>query len=412
MWTWLRDERGSALMFTTVMLLMLLIFGGLAVDLAYVFAAKGELQRSVDAASLAGAGKLAFDNTVFDTVRTWAQNFAGLNPYRHPSNGAVNLGLNAGNAPNGDIVLGVWQNGSFQLWDSGADPNGVTVNAVRCRYQTQVPMPFLGLLGIPQMTVAAMSVAVSNPPATIGCGEPLLPLAVTQCNFRDGNTGAFSSQGCGTGLQFIRSNRECNNEAGSPQSCNTATWASMDGSSTPNAPYLRDAIRGAGSPGGNCGNFVDSGQTTPTNNGMLDAVFRELADVFLANRVQPLPNDVCGPGGCGNGIVYPREGGGWRVAVLMIETACPPGPMSGEHRVLTYARFVVTQVFYKQDGCVVQPNPDPQAQAYCYNEDGTPRRDNDFRALFGYFECDRLGETAAREPLPRAAVAPRMRIVQ
>ncbi len=52
---WLKDQRGSVLLFTTVIMVFLLVIGGFAIDLTYHGAAKGELQRSMDAAVLAGA---------------------------------------------------------------------------------------------------------------------------------------------------------------------------------------------------------------------------------------------------------------------------------------------------------------------------------------------------------------------
>lgn len=97
---------------------------------------------------------------------------------------------------------------------------------------------------------------------------------------------------------------------------------------------------------------------------------------------------------------------------------CPPGPLSNSHDIMTYAKFVITQVFYKQEGCVTVsrlgvPNADPQADEFCYEADGvTPRKDPDLRAIFGYFVCDELGTVSTLDPVPRAALAPRLRLVQ
>ena len=59
---WLRDrlhnERGSVLLFTFTLLVFLLVMGGFAIDFAFQAASRTELQRSIDAAALAGAGKL------------------------------------------------------------------------------------------------------------------------------------------------------------------------------------------------------------------------------------------------------------------------------------------------------------------------------------------------------------------
>ena len=68
------DQRGNVLLFTIGLLILMLVMGGVAVDLAYYGVVDNELQRATDAAALAGAGKLGFDDTVFPTVRTFAQN--------------------------------------------------------------------------------------------------------------------------------------------------------------------------------------------------------------------------------------------------------------------------------------------------------------------------------------------------
>src|SRR5215510_16615015 len=106
---WLNNERGNVLLFTFTLLVFLLVMGGFAMDFAYQAAARTELQRTIDAAALAGAGKLGFDDTVFPTVRETAQQYGILNPLR---TGALTLNLNTANAANGDIVLGIWTSAS------------------------------------------------------------------------------------------------------------------------------------------------------------------------------------------------------------------------------------------------------------------------------------------------------------
>jgi hypothetical protein len=56
--------------------------------------------------------------------------------------------------------------------------------------------------------------------------------------------------------------------------------------------------------------------------------------------------------------------------------------------------------------CAVSPNPDPQAEAYCNN----PKSGQ--LAVFGYFRCDQLGQVATLDPVPRAALATRLRLVR
>src|SRR4030095_11365093 len=82
---WLWNEKGNVLLFTTALVVpLMIIFGGLALDLAHLGTADDELQRSLDAAALAGAGKLGFDSSVFPAARAWAQNYALLNPSGRP----------------------------------------------------------------------------------------------------------------------------------------------------------------------------------------------------------------------------------------------------------------------------------------------------------------------------------------
>ncbi len=81
----LDNERGSVLLFTTAMLVLLLVFGGLAIDLTYFGSVRRELQRSMDAAALAGAGNLGFDDTAFPAAREASQTYAGMNGYSDAS---------------------------------------------------------------------------------------------------------------------------------------------------------------------------------------------------------------------------------------------------------------------------------------------------------------------------------------
>ena len=174
---WLRDQRGSILLFTTVLVVpLMLIIGGLPLDLSYYGTVDDQLQRSMDAAALAGAGKLGFDDSVFPTVRSFAQNYATINHFRM---GTVSLDLNTANSPSGNIVLGIWNAGTFT-----PSLDGSRVNAVRCQYSTTVPTSFLRLIGIDSLPAAAGAVAIANPPANPGCGTPMLPIAVVPCAFR------------------------------------------------------------------------------------------------------------------------------------------------------------------------------------------------------------------------------------
>ena len=194
-----RDQRGNILLFTTVAVVpIMIVMGGLAMDIAHLTTVDGELQKSMDAAALAGAGKLGFDDSVFPTVRQTARDYASRNGYRA---GTVSLDLNTGNTVNGNIVLGIW-NGTARTFTPSLD--GSQVNAVKCQYNTTIPTSFLGLLGLRSLGTAAGAIAIANPPAQPSCNEPILPIAVKACAFKDPVTGQYNnSTGCGSTLSWI-----------------------------------------------------------------------------------------------------------------------------------------------------------------------------------------------------------------
>jgi hypothetical protein len=265
-------------------------------------------------------------------------------------------------------------------------------------------MSFLRLAGINSLSAGAQAVAIANPPATPGCGTPILPIAVTPCAFYDAGTGAFNnSNGCGTGLTWISSNKICDNSPGSPQGCNSAAWASLDGTNWTNN-QIQAAITNAGSANPACNVTVGTGQSTYTDNGMVQPTFNLLRDTFLSSRTSTLAGgDVTRADGT---VVYQAGWGGWEVGTMLVSTSCPPGPINGSKPIMTFSKFVVTQVFDQNSGCVVTPNQDPQAAPYCGTSDPS------LRAVFGYFRCDQLGQVATLDPVPRSALAQRLRLVR
>src|SRR5216683_311831 len=145
----------------------MIIVGGLAIDLAYYGTVDGEIQRSMDAAALAGAGKLGFDAGAFAGARQAAQDYATKNLYRAESHAkqitTSTFTQNAGNADTGNVVLGTW-NGTTRVFAPSL--NGTIVNAVKCQYNSTIPTSFLRLIGLNSLSTAAGAIAVSSPPAT------------------------------------------------------------------------------------------------------------------------------------------------------------------------------------------------------------------------------------------------------
>lgn len=71
-----RDTRGVSLAFSSISLVVMLGFAAVAVDLGMLTTARVQSQRAADAAALAGAGRLAMQNTGTADARAEARKFA------------------------------------------------------------------------------------------------------------------------------------------------------------------------------------------------------------------------------------------------------------------------------------------------------------------------------------------------
>jgi putative Tad-like protein involved in Flp pilus assembly len=397
----LANERGTAVLLTLGFMIFLLAMVGFAVDIAYQMAAIGELERSMEAAALAGAGKLGFDDTVFPTVRQFAQQYGQLNPHHNtPFGSLINLNLNTPNAASGNIVLGVWDgNGNFT-----PSLDGTVVNAVRCQFATQVQTSFLRVLGIPTLPISASAIAVANPPiappVTDAC---LFPIGVGSCPFQ-GN----SSIGCGAPITFITSSGKGDAGAGclSPPCTNTSAWVNLDGGNA-NAGYLRNAITGAGN--GNCPtSSMQTGDDINTSNGMVQNVMDTLEPIFVQKYNSSEVYEVKNSDGQ---VTY--SGKGWKVYVPVIQTDCPTGAISGAHAIVGWTEFVMAQVINKGK-CAVSNDwaGNPWSTAGTTNGCTAVQNDGAMRAIFGYYSCTIIPANPTPVPGPRTALASRLRLVK
>jgi hypothetical protein len=396
-----RNQQGTVLVFTLIVLVFLFVMGGLAIDLAYHASARGELQRSMDAAALAGAGKLGFNDTVFPVARQFAQQYGALNPYRV---GPVNLNLNEGNDPNGDIVLGIWDPTVVPRFQPSLD--GTRVNAVKCQYTTAIPTSFLAFLGFTLLSVRGEAIATSNPPANPPEDTCVFPIGLSDCPFTD--AGSFTSQGCGVPITFISSSGQ---DPGAPSGTNTAAWINLSGEGTPSAGNLSQTISAMAD--GTCpSSALEVGDPVGTNNGMIQSVMDTLEPIFVNEYNTSgtiVVEDVNGE------IAY--EGQGWEVYVPVLDTECPPQAITGAHEIIGWTRFVMTQVINRGQCAVANHTPVDNAwDPLCPPPNGTgenvPQNSGSFRAIFGYYACDLEPAPPNPAPAPRSALATRLRLVE
>ena len=396
----LGNNRGSVLLFMLGTLLFLLVFGGFAIDLAFFSTVRGELKRSMDAAALAGAGKIGLNDSTFPAVRQEAWRFADLNPARV---GAISLALNTGNAdPNGDIVLGIWDGASFTPSLDGSE-----VNAVRCQYATTVPTSFLGILGFNSLPVSARSIAVANPPSTLSPGACMFPLGVTSCQFQ--NAGAYTSLGCGSPMTFATSSgKPPDTQAGT----NTAAWTNPNGLGTPDDETLIAAITAAAE-GGECTSTLRAGvDEVGANNGVVQTALDVLEGYFITKYNESVASgSPMAVHDADENSTY--TGYGWEVYVAVIGTDCPPKAINQNVPIETFSRFVMTQVINHGE-CAVNNSADWNSWPLCpppMNPEG-PKKKGSLRGIFGFYECQGQDTIPTRFPAPRAGLATGRRLVQ
>lgn len=395
----LKEERGTAVLLTIGFMIFLLAMVGFAVDIAYQMAAIGELERSMEAAALAGAGKLGFNDTVFPTARQFARQYGQLNPqHNSPFGNLINLDLNPANVPNGNIVLGIWENNTFT-----PSLDGTIVNAVRCQFASQVQTSFLRVLGFQTLPISASAIATANPPVAPPVDSCGFPIGVGSCPFQ-GNT----SLGCGAPITFITSSGKGDAGAGclSPPCTNTSAWVNLEGGSA-NAGYLRNAITGAGS--GNCpASTAQTGDEIPTSNGMVQSVMDTLEPVFVRKYNESGIVEITDSDG---NVRY--SGKGWKVFIPVIQTDCPTGAISGSHNIVGWTEFVMAQVINKGQ-CAV--NNDWAGNQWTTAGGGNgctnPSPDKAMRAVFGYYSCKIIPANPSPIPGPRTALATRLRLVK
>jgi len=403
---WVCNEKGNLLLFTTVLVVpLMIIFGGLALDLAHLGSVDDEIQRSLDAAALAGAGKLAFDSSVFPAARTSAQSYALANPLHNggATLAAINLNLNTPNTANGNIVLGIWNGTGFT-----PSLDGTKVNAVLCRYQTTVPMTFLRLLGFTSLPVNGEAIAWATQPVTPPPTACVFPIGLSSCFF-----GGPTSAGCGATITFISSS------SGSTVGGNSAAWASIVPGQNANDSNINTQVQTAA--GGNCsGTPVSTGDTVPVNNGQLNNVMNWLG----GNDPNAFPAKYAASAQL---VVKKQDGSdayrgkGWEVYVPVIDTggACPPGAINGSPPVVGWTRLVITQVLQKNGTCAVANhwtgNP---WDSHCFDDkNGTSPHGpsstvvSGQTGIFGYYDCTYQPAPPSPVPGPITATA-RLRLVR
>lgn len=391
-----KNCKGITLVLMALMLAVLLMLAGLAIDIAYMYYVKNQLQVAADAAALAGAAKLdgCLDNgnttSLCPTLPHYSQidarqeawkfacknSAAGQNVYL--VNGEITDGdgkviglrscadadmpdnLNNGNSTNGDIVVGHWR--------STTPPSGVTcepagsgyfcpatgntgldINAIKTRPRRSGTIENPDTPGMPQVRVFIGQIFkiikadwsfMSARASAIASGPPLqrgpFPICFRSCGTVTPLT--ITGQNLTPGTRFILKNQK-----GTPN----IGWTTFLDSNTSKS-NIEDYLRGIKTPPDVCHQciFTTQGVVGPS-----PCVVREMIRQKGANH------DV-------NGVTI----FGWKVLIpILPDTPCPsakgtgcfddPGYQPGDpYQVTQYALAIITDAV-PQGNCPHDPGP-------------------------------------------------------
>jgi len=249
-----------------------------------------------------------------------------------------------------------------------------------------------------------MAIAWAAQPGTTPPNACVFPVGLSSCFF-----GGPTSLGCGATEAFHSSSDE------SAVGANSAAWINMAGPGTPNANATKTAVEAAVN--GNCnGTTLTTGNQVGANNGVMSTVINYLMDEFPTIYANS-PSNITVLKQDGT-TAY--SGHGWEVHVPVINTGstCPPGAINSDLPIVGWTRFVITQVFDSGGKCAV-PNhyPGNPWDAHCKVEhNGTatslPPGYSGMKGIFGYYDCGIIPSPPTLDPVPRAALGNRLRLVK
>ena len=281
----MKDTRGAVAVTVSLVLVVLLGFGALALDISNAMIARNELQNVADASALAGARQLGLIYAALppttpytgyvlsdpSAVTTAVTSVASVNQARQ-----VLISINAA-----DVEIGVWNSTSRTLAPGNVGATGVRVTARR-EAGTNGPVAtwLAGILNINSMNVRATATAALTGTGVLQPGEANAPFGLDQEIF---NNPAY----CGTPIQFYPTNNP-------PQGC--AGWHTFT-ESPPNANRNRQIINGlAASPPTYTSPQIQAGVTSLEYiGGNLATNLPDLQALYMAKRVPDAtsPNGWC-----------------------------------------------------------------------------------------------------------------------
>jgi Flp pilus assembly protein TadG len=272
------DQKGATAVVVGISLVVLIGFAALAIDLAYLYVVRGELQNAADSGALAGAQVLYINNgtqvnananqTALNLV---SANFSEQSPVAVQSieRGHWSFATRTFTPNNSLLPVSLWNVTAQQL---DADLN--FINAVRVittrRLNVATGLPeepfFARIFGIPGPALQAVAVAYIGFAGTLEPATADQPIAICLQAITDPSTGTYT---CGVGRM---SNSGLTNE-----NRQTAGWTNFTQApcQTANTGSIRPFVCGSGNPGP-----LALGQGMGTTGGQVQTVYDQLRDCW------------------------------------------------------------------------------------------------------------------------------------
>src|SRR5262249_35432028 len=182
-----------------------------------------------------------------------------------------------------------------------------SANAVRCQWTASVPTPFLAIIGMPSVSIAARSTAAGSCPSLPPPGQPPAPFAIPLCSF----------------------NNNGNNGCGALISVDLNDWVALGGAA--NDSDIKSRLDYAYDPTtGTAPTIPPAGGSAPTNNGTLSNVFNALANYspggggswsgYFVNKYLASTSTPYTVRDANQNVVY--TGPGWSLYGAVANTAC------------------------------------------------------------------------------------------
>ena len=281
------NQKGATAVVVGISLVVLIGFAALAIDLAYLYVVRGELQNAADSGALAGAQVLYINNgtqvnananqTALNLV---SANFSEQSPVAVQSieRGHWSFATRTFTPNNSLLPVSLWNVTAQQL---DADLN--FINAVRVittrRLNVATGLPeepfFARIFGISGPALQAVAVAYIGFAGTLEPTTADQPIAICRQAIADPSTG----YSCGVG-RMINSGQNAGHQTGgwtnfTQQPCQTANTGS-----------IRPFVCGSGNPGP-----LVLGQGMGTTGGQVQTVYDQLRDCWASQRALDRDND-------------------------------------------------------------------------------------------------------------------------